>query len=282
MSERNSLKSGVLGIALGLAVMASAGGVAWFWYFTNGVYGARATVEQSADASCQEGVECSKKDLVAQTRMADATEAIFDLAVWQFYFSLVALGLIGWTLAATRATAKAAIEASRAAHEANEITRELGIGEQRPWVTVKPTHSIKPTYSADANAWVLFVEFNLTNVGHRPASCVDVSEVFEWVAEPDAGPDALDRALSERGKARQPGVLLLPGAQSALQRIIGIQNPSFSEAGFVTVIAGWVQYQSAGSKEIHVTPFAYHVKYKATNALVEPRFEQFAHGLDAT
>ena len=116
----------------------------------------------------------AKRDLDAQEGMAHWAKWLFWAACASIVLTIVALWLLYRTLGYTRtaathteSAASAAREAARAAAEANIISRNLFVAEQRPWiqVTVEFDRSLK----FDPKEASMRIKVTVENTGKSPA-----------------------------------------------------------------------------------------------------------------
>ena len=91
------------------------------------------------------------KDLVQQTRMADATETIVRYTCWQIIIGMVGLIMLGWTLWETRRATKAAISAVKqnrawVSHIGNRINNPInwtcGNNVEYTWINEGATYAL--------------------------------------------------------------------------------------------------------------------------------------------
>lgn len=79
------------------------------------IWAVRDLIAEGARAYCEQPDDCTRQDLPAQVRMADATETLVDVSIIQLALSILGVAFIGWTLIHTSRQASSAVEAVRVA-----------------------------------------------------------------------------------------------------------------------------------------------------------------------
>lgn len=133
------------------------------------VEGQKAT--EARESSEREGTQREKDDLVAQQRMADATEAMNDAtqsmknAAWLSFFAVaLGTGLLIWTLLITR-------QANSAARGAVDVTRTIGEAQVRAYLSIQHI-SIAVKISNGLAVWSITT--HAKNNGQSPAHGVQL------------------------------------------------------------------------------------------------------------
>jgi hypothetical protein len=136
-------------------------------------------IESDASAGARQRLEGETKereirDLAAQEGMNRATQAMNDatqrMAQYAFWSTLiVAIGtpLLVWNLLEIRRANRAAFGATKAANDANLISRH----EQRPWLTLRATSF--SIHQFDDGTPAIKFGFDVNNVGKSPAKILD-------------------------------------------------------------------------------------------------------------
>lgn len=163
---------------------------------------------RSREGRERESDQREEDDLIAQQRMADATEAMNDAtqsmnrAAWvSAFFVALGTGLLVWTLWLTR-------QANRSAQAAVRVAKETGRDQMRAYVDVGDVTFYWGSESRDKPSFHLA----LVNHGQTPAKWFEVRQgflVFEHAKESPVPPSFDDFALPEKFGDRWHG--LSPG-----------------------------------------------------------------------
>lgn len=139
---------------------------------------------ESANArnrSERESTDREKDDLVAQERMADATEAMNEAtqsmknaAWWSFGAVAVGTALLTWTLIITR-------QANIAALAVIGSTEKFGIAQNRPYIQVMPTGAKSHWDESNENNILWKIQVLIHNSGATPATRVSVRTCWRLV-----------------------------------------------------------------------------------------------------
>lgn len=112
---------------------------------------------------CEEGADCTQKDLYQQWRSAEAIELANSIAFVQLGLAIVGTGLIVWGLFLNR-------DATRAATDAATTARMQFEEAERPMFFVRIANNLTPGSQPN----VLDLSIIIQNVGTRPAFVDDV------------------------------------------------------------------------------------------------------------
>lgn len=124
----------------------------------------RAAVDQAAQIGCEKGERDACDGSYAEVRAANAAEQMVDLTMLQFLAGIVGVVLVGFTLKATRDAVREANDASNAAREAIDVTREGMHRQLRAYITVKNAAPFDPSVGTQPGGLI-----TLVNSGQTPA-----------------------------------------------------------------------------------------------------------------
>lgn len=195
-----------------------------------------------------------------------------DMARWaKWMFVSSSLGVI--------ATALGVVYVARTL----KLTRELALGEQRPWLGEKS--EFVSVDIAEGDDVTLSVNVLVRNSGQQPALHV-VVRVFEV---PDAGvaavPESMKSALVRhvRGDVEVAGQTIFPNSEELFSRWVFLRlRASDSHTDFRGYIGGWIEYRFHGSDTPHLTPFLYNIGYIRIDSVERKHLQREPHGLRAT
>lgn len=103
----------------------------------------------------------------------------------------VTCGVVGWQAWETRKSAQAAARNTQHAEDANRISRDNAVSDKRPWILLKPSIGSGLTYNPKDRSWHIVLRFELTNIGHTPATRVSIAGSINpfmlglWKLSPD-------------------------------------------------------------------------------------------------
>jgi hypothetical protein len=147
-------------------------------------------------------------DLLAQQDMAQSTREM-SIAAWvSVILSLIAVGLIWFTMRYTAAAAEYAREAAKGTNEAVTVARQTLIASQRPWLSVT-VHLVSDLHIADRQGRI-DVHFEVQNHGHSPATGVYIEPAFiDMFPITDASKEERDHLLdnAKSGSAQKHGLI---------------------------------------------------------------------------
>ena len=112
-----------------------------------------------------------------------------------------------------QASLQIARDAANAAVQANDISRDIFVATERPWVTAAIRAGSPLTYDVDGLNVAL--QLTLKNVGHSPAKDVFVDLRLLSLTQGNADPSALLQEMVNAAKQRPPGCFghqLFPGS----------------------------------------------------------------------
>jgi hypothetical protein len=160
-----------------------------------------------------------------------------------------------WTFRETKRSADAAVKAARAASEANELSRQSYVADQRPWLEVKmesgPIRWTKDWLSVD-------VHFCLVNHGRTPATNADITARIVPVYL-NKDPTVTQAMLSDEVRAKEIkfGNIVFPHAKVTCPHRLPVPRPDIDglfktkdKEGqpfdwLLPCLVGCVDYQSA-------------------------------------
>lgn len=207
-------------------------------------------------------------DLIAHQSMAASAIRLLNLTCWQIYIAI--FGTVGIVLALYFSA-----EATRAAVDANELSREAFVLDQRPWLSV----SIEPSSAIEwrGDGWHLDFKVAIKNTGKSPAFGVFVdAKVTPW--PPMRGHNGYDFLEDYMAKKRNwswdGGPTLFPGETIERQRGTQIEQEELTQfmntpartswgmekpSSIHPYVMGFVGYFSLFQESSHQTFFEFHV-----------------------
>lgn len=216
--------------------------------------------------NCYQSDDHDNADLCAQWRAALAAEEAADLAWWGNI-----IGGVGAVL--SFAGMLLVLRALRHAKDANSISRIMGEAQTRPWVSVNLRIVLKAaTNNENSDMWIE-VEGDCYNCGQSPA--MSLNFFADILPRKNDGPlprEMMETLCDTLKNDRKTGESLFPGAKATLkaafilpgieiekvlrsQKTIGINFADIIQM----LLIGSVNYQIAGSGEIHQTRFVFDV-----------------------
>jgi len=224
------------------------------WY--GRVIDARQAASTRPEAVCTRGLDCETKDLPAQIRSADASEALVDLNVFQLILGTFGTLLLGATFFFTAKATQAASAAAIAAEKSVDIARISAERQLRPYVLMDQLNFL-PSANAQGSIdrWTICVAWR--NTGQTPARNVIAKGnycVIEGGNSPLPDDFSFPDADADRGAsgARGPN-------QSFENRDIKIPTSELHRAFFgeaTIYIWAWVEYDGFDDAPRHRTEYA--------------------------
>ena len=215
-----------------------------------GVNSCRAVMDESGvfdwlacvveNVSADGGVKQAEYDLKAQQDMAVWALGMLIVTLWLSAITLVGVVFVGWTLGATKATTKAAIDANKALKLA-----------QRPWLTVEIAHKgdIELTERGFTEDGKLLGEVWLVIKNSGGASTVVTAIYRRWTVcnRPVAFPEPVPPGgkCPSGGKRKYGAVPISGGGISGpiKTRYADGFNPSLLAEGSAVFFDGYVEFQ---------------------------------------
>jgi hypothetical protein len=236
---------------------------------------------KSSDGRSSESERREKEDLIAQQTMAEAALQMLKLTKRQ-----IGLGVIGAALliAALIYTARQ----TRAATEANKLTRDALIASHRAWMKVTAIKIVSPlTWTkgegGDPDVGRITIDFVLRNVGESPAFNVwmDASITAGFFA-PDAGHIRYHK-MAQEGLARPVpphwGNTIFPNDMITQQHILQVSKETWTvktgtriaQSPVTTLLlVGCATYGLLVEKERRQTGFAFPIQDRDSNRRLRP------------
>lgn len=134
-------------------------------------------VTSSRDSAQAEAEERAKRDLLAQEGMDAAAQKMTKYALWQTWLIAIGTAALIYTLWLTR-------QANGSALKAVEITRTLGLAEQRPYVQANITQYISHRVRGKDDAVFWRIRVVLSNTGNTPTKGQLVQSCWRLTTEP--------------------------------------------------------------------------------------------------
>lgn len=231
----------------------------------------------------------SEEDLYAQKQMA-------VWAKWMFYatslIGVVSIGvavagvvLVRETLNAQRLATQEATKATRAAIEANRLSMDALIADQRPWVTVEKVEPNTDLQWGSVQGYIQ-VQVHMKNVGKTPALRTEVwvrltttKDMRELEREQIAFADEI------RNDPKAFNMVIFPGQIRDFPAVGGIKTGEVKrqmasmhmpQGYFSFSILGCIDYYSDISKRTHQTGFIYRINNRLSmdSRVDDPAFNE--------
>lgn len=224
--------------------------------------------EKASRAECSNKSECRSEqrdysDLRAQWQAADAAKGQQTLAVVQTVIAFFATLIAGFGTAYLVSTFNETKRTADAAIEANRLTREAFVLDQRPWIAVRRYGPDRPL-TIDVNGCTIWGLFILENTGKTPALNVQVSleaQVLGW--QFDLQQDQARVAERARTYARHGGSVLFPGQEEPFRHGCSVTHEGIAARPSADIIhlaaVGCVSYCSQVEDKVYSTPILFEV-----------------------
>ncbi|MEQ9639968.1 MAG: hypothetical protein RIM84_08085 [Alphaproteobacteria bacterium] len=218
--------------------------------------------EETCGPRCQRAENRNDADLVAQQSMAESTGDLVDLTVWQIFFGVVGLLMLGATLFYTRETASAGIATAKDTKRQADIAEAAMLRLERPYLFVifsEPERLIRPGAARRSRLKYFFI-----NHGKTPATLLSVNVRLQ---------EAPDYPL----RLNMPGIkhiyeVIEPGAQSSgdVAYVEGAENGTVfaTRAATRLIFHGAVTYSDA-TGAVHTDGFCFRPNTNAASFRIE-------------
>lgn len=186
------------------------------------------------------------------------------LAVLTGFLAVATVGLCFITYRGAKAQARDMRDAVDAAIEANGISRQNMMADQRPWLSIDNLTFQHGIVFTDGRAEIPY-SVKITNVGKTPAQNISMRTQLVYGGRRFRDTEDALQTLAQEERCRDRSnkaatITLLPGQsywESRYPVIVVEECPSKSE--IAPVVIGCVNYQIAMDQDWHQTSFAYYI-----------------------
>lgn len=212
---------------------------------------------------------------VIQAETTDKTEKRNDYSSSEWWLVYLTFGLVLVTAALAiftgylyNATVNLGRDAKKSSDTQSDISRQMFLAENRPWISVTPKIWSALTYDAQGNGRVE-IQFIATNVGKGPAIGVNVDAKLYVIFgnTPTLQRQFIEQHRQVRQQAKEFGVTLFPGEHLTATLNLPIAKQEMEEfgrsfagqksTGIPTTLIGCATYGFTFEDGIHQTGFIF-------------------------